>query len=85
MNLLQGKYEYKGTITASVEFDYFPFQIFDKTRDTLSLVERAYIGEKSRRMQMRRKNLERRQNREIEEKSTLLKNIETTEELKLFP
>ena len=46
---------------------------------------RAYIGEKSRRMQMRRKNLEKRETRAIEEKSTLLKNIEKTEELKLFP
>ncbi len=46
---------------------------------------RAYIGEKSRRMQMRRKNLERRQTREIEEKEGLLKNLETTEDLKLFP
>lgn len=34
---------------------------------------RAYIGEQSRRMQQRRKNLERRQNAAIEEKSALLK------------
>lgn len=53
---------------------------YEKCIDT-----RAYAGEKSRRMQMRRKNLERRQNREIEEKSSLLKNIETVEDLKLFP
>ena len=46
---------------------------------------RAYVGEKSRRMQMRRKNLERRQQKEIEEKSSLLKNLETVEDLKLFP
>lgn len=46
---------------------------------------RAYIGEKSRRMQMRRKNLESRENRAIEEKAALLKNIEKTEELKLSP
>ena len=46
---------------------------------------RAYIGEKSRRMQMRRKNLERRQNQAIEDKSSLLKNIEKTENLKLYP
>ena len=45
---------------------------------------RSYIGEKSRRMQQRRKNLERRQNRAIEEKEKLLKNIETAEDLKLF-
>ena len=46
---------------------------------------RAYVGEKSRRMQMRRKNLERRQGREIEEKSQLLKNLEKVDDLKLFP
>lgn len=46
---------------------------------------RAYIGEKSRRMQMRRKNLERRQEREIDEKKGLLKNVEDTESLRLFP
>ncbi len=46
---------------------------------------RAYIGEKSRRMQQRRKNLESRQEKEIEEKSGLLKNRETAEDLKIFP
>lgn len=50
-----------------------------------SIDSRAYIGEKSRRMQMRRKSLQRRQNRAIEEKSSLLKNIETAKHLKLFP
>lgn len=53
---------------------------YEKSIDT-----RAYVGEKSRRMQMRRKNTERRQERAIEEKSSLLKNIETTDDLKLFP
>ena len=46
---------------------------------------RAYIGEKSRRMQTRRKNLEKRREQEIEEKSKLLKNIENTENLKIIP
>ena len=46
---------------------------------------RPYIGEKTRKMQRRRKNLERRQERAIEEKSGLLKNIEQAEELKLIP
>ena len=46
---------------------------------------RAYIGEKSRRMQQRRKNLEKRQQKAIEEKSGLLKDIEMVEDLKLFP
>lgn len=53
---------------------------YEKCIDT-----RAYVGEKSRRMQMRRKNLERRQQREIDEKEGLLKNLETVEDLKLFP
>jgi lincosamide and streptogramin A transport system ATP-binding/permease protein len=53
---------------------------YEKCIDT-----RAYVGEKSRRMQMRRKNLERRQEREIEEKCDLLKNLETVEDLKIFP
>lgn len=46
---------------------------------------RDYVGEKSRRMQRRRKNLERRQQKDMEEKASLLKNIETAEDLKLFP
>lgn len=50
-----------------------------------SIDARAYIGEKSRRMQMRRKNLERRQQREIDEKESLLKDLETVEDLKLLP
>lgn len=44
---------------------------------------RAYIGEKSRRMQQRKKNIERRQQRGIDEKSSLLKNIESIDELKM--
>lgn len=47
--------------------------------------DRAYIGEQSRRMQQRRKNLERRQHSAIEEKSELLKNLEKTDDLKLTP
>lgn len=46
---------------------------------------RAYLGEKSRKLQQRRKNLERRQQRTIEDKNKLLKNLEQVEELKLFP
>ena len=44
---------------------------------------RAYIGEKSRRMQQRRKNLERRQESSLEEKSKLLKNVEQVDSLKI--
>jgi len=43
----------------------------------------AYNGEKSRRMQQRRKNLERRQNTAISEKSALLKNLERADSLKI--
>ena len=50
----------------------------EKSEDT-----RAYIGEKSRRMQQRRKNLERRQQTAIDEKSKLLKNIERSDPLKI--
>lgn len=46
--------------------------------------KRAYIGEKSRRMQKRRKNLEHRRAVELEEKSALLKNIESQEEIRLI-
>ena len=46
---------------------------------------RDYVGEKSRRMQQRRKNLERRQQKAIEEKQGLLKNVETTEKLSVNP
>ena len=39
LNLLQRKMEYKGNITASVTFDYFPYVIHDKERDTIEIVE----------------------------------------------
>ena len=45
---------------------------------------RSYIGEKSRRMQQRRKNLERRQQSAVEDKSKLLKDLERPEALKLI-
>ena len=50
-----------------------------------SIDARAYFGEKSRRMQQRRKNLEFRMEREIEEKEGLLKNLELADDLKIFP
>lgn len=64
----------------STKIGFDPVKETDRTKDT-----RAYIAEQSRRMQQRRKNLERRQNAAIEEKSSLLKNIETADDLKLFP
>lgn len=34
LNLLLGKYEYSGKIYSSVQFDYFPYPVTDKTRST---------------------------------------------------
>lgn len=39
LNLLLGKYEYIGSITSSVAFDYFPFEIADGTKLTIEIVE----------------------------------------------
>jgi lincosamide and streptogramin A transport system ATP-binding/permease protein len=39
LNLLRGMYEYTGTITASVDFTYFPFEIDDASRLTSDIVE----------------------------------------------
>ena len=46
---------------------------------------RSYMGEQSRRMQQRRKNLENRVEKNIEEKEGLLKNLELADDLKIFP
>ncbi len=48
-------------------------------------VDRGYIGHQSAKMMKRSKAIEARQQRAIEEKSGLLKNVETAEDLKLFP
>jgi lincosamide and streptogramin A transport system ATP-binding/permease protein len=39
LNLLLGKYEYSGTITSKVSFDYFPFPIANKGNLTLHVVD----------------------------------------------
>ena len=39
LNLLLGKHEYLGTISASVQFEYFPFEIVDKSIKTIDVVE----------------------------------------------
>ena len=39
LNLLMKKYEYKGTISSPVSFDYFPFQVTDKSQNTIDIVE----------------------------------------------
>jgi len=39
LNLLQGKYEYIGNISASVQFQYFPYHVADKAQHTAAVVE----------------------------------------------
>ena len=39
LNLLMGKHEYMGDISASVVFDYFPFEIRDKSKNTIDIIE----------------------------------------------
>lgn len=48
-------------------------------------VDRGYLGHKAAKMMKRAKSIELRQQRAIEEKTGLLKNLETVEELKLSP
>ena len=38
LNLLLGKYEYSGVISAQVSFEYFPFPVADKTSQTLDVI-----------------------------------------------
>ncbi len=38
LNLLLGKYEYQGSISSSAGFEYFPFEVADKSRDTIDVV-----------------------------------------------
>ncbi len=38
LNLLMGKYKYSGTISASVEFDYFPFEVADDSLFTIDVI-----------------------------------------------
>ncbi|MFK7692630.1 Lsa family ABC-F type ribosomal protection protein [Paenibacillus sp. HJGM_3] len=39
LNLLLGKYEYSGTISASVSFEYFPFPVENRDHNTLDVIE----------------------------------------------
>lgn len=41
LNLLLGKYEYAGTITSSVQFDYFPYPVPEKGRATVEILSEA--------------------------------------------
>jgi lincosamide and streptogramin A transport system ATP-binding/permease protein len=38
LKLLMGQYEYSGTISASVNFEYFPYEVEDKARCTLDIL-----------------------------------------------
>lgn len=40
LNLLQGKYEYKGIISKSVDVDYFPFEVTNKDRMSIEIVNK---------------------------------------------
>ncbi|RIX50306.1 Lsa family ABC-F type ribosomal protection protein [Paenibacillus nanensis] len=42
LNLLLGKYEYSGHISASVSFEYFPFPVGNKENHTIDVVEDIY-------------------------------------------
>lgn len=42
MNLLLGKYEYSGSISAQVEFDYFPFHIENRDYNTIDVISGIY-------------------------------------------
>ncbi len=37
LNLLLGKYEFKGTISHSVKFEYFPYEVKNKNRNTIDI------------------------------------------------
>jgi ATPase subunit of ABC transporter with duplicated ATPase domains len=39
LRLLMGEYEYSGTISSAVSFGYFPFDVIDKTQNTLDIIE----------------------------------------------
>lgn len=39
LKLLMGEYEYQGSISASVEFDYFPYEIADNYKNTLEIIK----------------------------------------------
>ncbi|MFD4820436.1 Lsa family ABC-F type ribosomal protection protein [Peribacillus butanolivorans] len=55
------------------------------TTNSGSKLDKGFVGHKAAKMMKRSKNLESRQQKAIEEKSKLLKNVEKTESLKLEP
>lgn len=40
LKLLQGKYDYKGTISKTVDVDYFPFEVEDKSKIAIEIINR---------------------------------------------
>ena len=42
LNLLLGKYEYRGSISASVDFSYFPYEVADKSVFAIDVVEQLF-------------------------------------------
>ena len=42
LNLLLGKFEYQGSISASVSFSYFPYEVADKDQMAIDAVEQIY-------------------------------------------
>lgn len=42
LKLLMGEYEYKGSISSCVIFDYFPFVVSDKEKNTIDVIEEIY-------------------------------------------
>lgn len=42
LKLLQGKYEYKGSISASVDFEYFPYEVKDLDLNAMDIAESIY-------------------------------------------
>ena len=44
LRLLMGEYDYQGTISASVEFEYFPYKVENMARNTIEIVESLMSG-----------------------------------------
>jgi len=42
LNLLLGKYEYSGTISAKANFEYFPFEVTNTAINTIDVIENIY-------------------------------------------
>lgn len=42
LNLLLGKYEHSGIISAKVNFEYFPFEVTDTKNNTIDVIENIY-------------------------------------------